>query len=357
MSFKAEIYRVLIASPSDLAEERRAATEAINDWNAQHASAEGTVLLPVKWETHATPTTGVRPQEAINRQLVATSDLLIGLFWTRFGTSTGVAESGTVEEIDQFVATGKSAMLYFSSRLVDPNKIDLKQQRKLRQFKNETYKTALVGSFASSSELHMMLLRDLTNQVRQMQSGRRPGRGNKLDQTARLAELMVSFRQNKITPADLHQFRDELLRPRHRLEVQVSDPIKPGEVGPNGYRVSYTKDGDKVEWLPDEDNPGEEFPMVLRRSDKVIFKAEREFETVVWYDRKLMLQERLKAETTSIDPEIAKGMLEVMRAAERKYGKRKIQNYYQDDFGWGMINGKLSALRWVLGDDWDMLDT
>ena len=53
MSFKSQTYRVLIASPSDLAEERQAATEAVNDWNAQHAVAEAVVLLPVKWEMQA----------------------------------------------------------------------------------------------------------------------------------------------------------------------------------------------------------------------------------------------------------------------------------------------------------------
>jgi hypothetical protein len=97
MSFKSETYKVLIASPSDLVEERQVATEAINDWNAQHAAAESIILLPVKWETHALPQTGARPQQTINDQLVSTSDILIGMFWTKLGTDTGAAESGTVE--------------------------------------------------------------------------------------------------------------------------------------------------------------------------------------------------------------------------------------------------------------------
>lgn len=47
MTFSATVLRVLIASPGDLSEERETATAAINAWNAQHALAEGVVLLPV----------------------------------------------------------------------------------------------------------------------------------------------------------------------------------------------------------------------------------------------------------------------------------------------------------------------
>jgi hypothetical protein len=50
-----------------------------------------------------------------------------------------------------------------------------------------------------------------------------------------------------------------------------------------------------------------------------------------------------------------KGALKAAKRVERRYGKKNLGPW--DDFEWGMINGKLSALRWVLGDEWDMLDT
>ena len=49
---------------------------------------------------------------------------------------------------------------------------------------------------------------------------------------------------------------------------------------------------------------------------------------------------------------------QALAAAKRTEDEVGLENLGPwDDFAWGMINGKLSALRWVLGDDWDMLDT
>ena len=221
MPFKSETYRILIESPSDLEEERIVVADAINEWNAQYAATKGMVLLPMKWETHAVPQTGIRPQEAINRQLVNNADLLVGMFWTKVGTNTGGAVSGTVEEIDRVVAAGKPTMLYFSSRPIDPGKIDLKQQKKLRQFKDATYKMALVGGFRSLEELHKTVLRDLTNLSQQLKSGRTTS-NSKLEQTSKLAELMIKMRENDITPDALHQFRKELLAPAQRTRAQTT---------------------------------------------------------------------------------------------------------------------------------------
>ncbi len=170
MAFHAAVLNILIASPSDLTDERKSARTALHEWNDLHAEAEGVVLLPMGWESHATPQAGARPQAVINKQLVANADILIGVFWTKIGTHTGAAESGTVEEINHIVTAGKRAMLYFSTRPVDPNKIDLKQMKKLKTFKSETYDNALTGTFASPDEFRQILMRDITRLVREMKA-------------------------------------------------------------------------------------------------------------------------------------------------------------------------------------------
>lgn len=105
----------------------------------------------------------------------------------------------------------------------------------------------------------------------------------------------------------------------------------------------------------------------MMRTESEVIDAEQEFFDRVWYGRKPLDEEleRIAAGEEQppphrrwLTPELAKQVLESKARVRAKYGAASDDEFlHADDFAWGMLSGKLSALRWVLGDEWDFLDT
>jgi len=97
------------------------------------------------------------------------------------------------------------------------------------------------------------------------------------------------------------------------------------------------------------------FLLTGMRTESEILAAEQEFFDRVWHERHLLFRHRYEAG----DP--GRTMEEIYRQALA--AAKQVKARYPDvcpvesDFEWGMWNGKLSALRWVLGEEWDFLDT
>ena len=158
-------YKILIASPSDVVEERKVIPKVIENWNSTNSDYYGAILKPVLWEIDAIPEMGKRPQDIINEQLVNDCDILIGTFWTRLGTPTGKADSGTIEEIEEFLEKNKPVMLYFSSIPIDPKKIDIEQYKKLSDFRNECKENGLHTPYESIHQLEQKLQMHITKEI------------------------------------------------------------------------------------------------------------------------------------------------------------------------------------------------
>lgn len=91
------------------------------------------------------------------------------------------------------------------------------------------------------------------------------------------------------------------------------------------------------------------------RTEEEVYSALERLVDQIWYNRHQGLKERVAKKETTVAPDIWKGALAAAKRIEKKYGEENL--WHESDFEWGTLNGKVSALRWLTGDDWDMLDT
>jgi len=161
MSYQATVYKVMIASPGDVRPERLIVREVLTEWNTVNADSKRIILLPIAWETHASPSMGDRPQSIINKQILKDCDLLVGVFWTRLGTPTGEYPSGTVEEIEEHLKAGKPVMLYFSDAPVRPDSVNAEEYAELKNFKEACKSRGLLEMYTDLNEFKAKFYRQL----------------------------------------------------------------------------------------------------------------------------------------------------------------------------------------------------
>ena len=146
-----QILRIVVASPGDVQAERDALTTVVEELNRGIAGDRSLRFELGRWETDAYP--GFHPegpQGLIDSVLnIQDCDVLIGIFWKRFGTPVKDAGSGTEHEFlrayEAWQAKGRpQIMVYFNQRPYTPkSKAEIDQWSQVLEFRERFPKEGL----------------------------------------------------------------------------------------------------------------------------------------------------------------------------------------------------------------------
>lgn len=175
------IVRVFLASPGDLADERKIAKEVVEKLNRQVFNKFFNLHVELMGWEDTIGTFGRRPQEVINDEL-ARCELFIGMLFHEWGTSnTGRFSSGFEEEFrlaeESFNGTGRPTVAVLfkemdTSRLRDPGE----GLKRVLEFKDEIRTKVMWGlTFDDESQFRDRLETVLTDYVRRLTEEERRG--------------------------------------------------------------------------------------------------------------------------------------------------------------------------------------
>lgn len=164
------ILRVVVASPSDVQSERDALAGVIEELNRGIAGDKGLLLELSRWETDAYPGFHAEGSQALIDSVLQIDDcdVLIGVFWKRFGTPVQDAKSGTEHEFRCAYEAWKEKgypqiMVYFKQQAYTPkSKQETDQWGEVLEFKRSFPKEGLWWSYRVKSQFEKLVRIHLT---------------------------------------------------------------------------------------------------------------------------------------------------------------------------------------------------
>jgi serine phosphatase RsbU (regulator of sigma subunit) len=173
MSERVAVLRVVVASPGDVQPERDAVPEVLEQLNRSICRDRGIRLEAVRWETDTYPGFHpLGPQGLIDPILrVEDCDVLIGVFWKRFGSSVSTGETGTEHEICRALESWKihgrpEIMVYFNRKSYTPKtKEETDQWGRVLEFREKFPEQGLLWQYKGKTQFKELLRDHLSNYI------------------------------------------------------------------------------------------------------------------------------------------------------------------------------------------------
>lgn len=172
---KVELLRVVVASPGDVKTERDCVEGVAAELNRGLADVLGLRLDVIRWETDAFPGFNADGSQGhIDTALrIEESDLVIGIFWKRFGTPVADAASGTEHEIRKayhsWEKSGQPQIMVYFNQIppLNPTPEEAAQWQQVKQFKGDAlFKQGLWWDYDGAVAFEKLVREHLTQYLR-----------------------------------------------------------------------------------------------------------------------------------------------------------------------------------------------
>lgn len=162
MAQNVTLYNLLISCPGDVKDELAIIESAVEEFNDLYAEPLGITIKTRHWGKSSYAQSGGKPQALLNEQLVNKCDAAVAIMWTKFGSPTDDYGSGTEEEIEIMLQSGKQVFMYFSDKPFPPSKMNEDGYKQVQAFREKYKDRGIYFTYSSDEEFKKLFFAHLS---------------------------------------------------------------------------------------------------------------------------------------------------------------------------------------------------